>query len=67
MDNRILRTIIEKFRGGPVGLNNISTAIGEESGTIEEVYEPFLIKEGYMKRHPGAAKLPRPHTDTWAL
>ena len=52
MDNRILRTIIEKFRGGPVGLNNISTAIGEESGTIEEVYEPFLIKEGYMKRTP---------------
>lgn len=52
MDNRILRTIIEKFRGGPVGLNNISTAIGEESGTIEEVYEPFLIKEGYIKRTP---------------
>jgi Holliday junction DNA helicase RuvB len=52
MDNRILRTIIEKFKGGPVGLNNISTAIGEESGTIEEVYEPFLIKEGYMKRTP---------------
>jgi Holliday junction DNA helicase RuvB len=52
MDNRILRTIIEKFRGGPVGLNNISTAIGDESGTIEEVYEPFLIKEGYIKRTP---------------
>lgn len=52
MDNRILRTIIEKFRGGPVGLNNISMAVGEESGTIEEVYEPFLIKEGYLKRTP---------------
>jgi Holliday junction DNA helicase RuvB len=52
MDNKILRTIIDKFRGGPVGLNNISTAVGEESGTIEEVYEPFLIKEGYIKRTP---------------
>lgn len=52
MDNKILRTIIEKYKGGPVGLNNISTAIGEDSGTIEEVYEPFLIKEGYIKRTP---------------
>ncbi len=52
IDNRILRTIIEKFKGGPVGLNNISTVIGEDSGTIEEVYEPFLIKEGYLKRTP---------------
>ena len=52
MDNRILSVIIEKFSGGPVGLNTISTAIGEESGTIEEVYEPFLIKEGYLKRTP---------------
>jgi Holliday junction DNA helicase RuvB len=52
MDNRILKTIIEKFKGGPVGLNNIATAVGEESGTIEEVYEPFLIKEGYIKRTP---------------
>jgi len=52
MDNRILRTIIDKFRGGPVGLNNVATAVGEESGTIEEVYEPFLIKEGYIKRTP---------------
>jgi Holliday junction DNA helicase RuvB len=52
MDNKILRTIIEKFKGGPVGLNNISTAIGEDPGTIEEVYEPFLIKEGYIKRTP---------------
>lgn len=52
MDNRILSVIIDKFAGGPVGLNTISTAIGEESGTIEEVYEPFLIKEGYLKRTP---------------
>jgi len=52
MDNRILSVIIDKFKGGPVGLNTISTAIGEESGTIEEVYEPFLIKEGYLKRTP---------------
>lgn len=52
MDNRILLAIIEKFGGGPVGLNTISTAVGEESGTIEEVYEPFLIKEGYLKRTP---------------
>jgi Holliday junction DNA helicase RuvB len=52
MDNRILLVIIDKFNGGPVGLNTIATAIGEESGTIEEVYEPFLIKEGYLKRTP---------------
>jgi holliday junction DNA helicase RuvB len=52
MDNRILSVIIDKFKGGPVGLNTIATAVGEDSGTIEEVYEPFLIKEGYMKRTP---------------
>ena len=52
MDNRILKTIIEKFKGGPVGLTNIATAIGEDSGTVEDVYEPFLIKEGYIKRTP---------------
>jgi Holliday junction DNA helicase RuvB len=52
MDNKILSVIIDKFNGGPVGLNTISTAVGEESGTIEEVYEPFLIKEGYIKRTP---------------
>lgn len=52
MDNRILSVIIDKFSGGPVGLNTIATAVGEESGTIEEVYEPFLIKEGYLKRTP---------------
>ncbi len=52
MDNRILSAIIEKFKGGPVGLNTIATAVGEEAGTIEEVYEPFLIKEGFLKRTP---------------
>jgi Holliday junction DNA helicase RuvB len=52
MDNKILTVIIDKFNGGPVGLNTISTAVGEESGTLEEVYEPFLIKEGYIKRTP---------------
>ncbi len=52
MDNRILLSIIEKFGGGPVGISTIATSIGEDSGTIEEVYEPFLIKEGYIKRTP---------------
>ncbi|HUW06599.1 MAG TPA: Holliday junction branch migration DNA helicase RuvB [Williamwhitmania sp.] len=52
MDNRILQTIIGKFSGGPVGLNTISTAVGEDAGTIEEVYEPFLIKEGFLMRTP---------------
>lgn len=52
MDNKILNTIIHKFNGGPVGLNTISTAVGEDSGTIEEVYEPFLIKEGFLNRTP---------------
>lgn len=52
MDNKILLTIIDKFKGGPVGITTIATAIGEDGGTIEEVYEPFLIKEGYIKRTP---------------
>ena len=52
MDNKILSTIIDKFKGGPVGLTTIATAVGEEAGTIEEVYEPFLIKEGFIKRTP---------------
>lgn len=52
MDNKILLTIIDKFSGGPVGLNTIGTAIGEDPGTIEDVYEPFLIKEGFIKRTP---------------
>ncbi len=50
MDNRILSTIIDKFKGGPVGINTIATAVGEEAGTLEEVYEPFLIQEGYLMR-----------------
>jgi holliday junction DNA helicase RuvB len=50
MDNRILTTIIDKFKGGPVGLSTIATAVGEEAETIEEMYEPFLIQEGYIKR-----------------
>lgn len=52
MDNRILTTLVDKFKGGPVGLTTIATAVGEESGTIEEVYEPFLIQEGYLVRTP---------------
>jgi Holliday junction DNA helicase RuvB len=52
MDNRILLTIIEKFKGGPVGITTIATAVGEEAGTIEEVYEPFLIQEGFLHRTP---------------
>lgn len=52
MDNRILRTIIDKFKGGPVGITTIATAVGEETGTLEEVYEPFLIQEGFIMRTP---------------
>ncbi|MEY4867089.1 MAG: Holliday junction branch migration helicase RuvB [Bacteroidota bacterium] len=52
MDNRILLNIIDKFKGGPVGLTTIATAVGEDAGTIEEVYEPFLIQEGFLKRTP---------------
>ena len=52
MDNRILAAIIDKFKGGPVGLTTIATAVGEEAGTIEEVYEPFLIQEGFLQRTP---------------
>ncbi|HQE11242.1 MAG TPA: Holliday junction branch migration DNA helicase RuvB, partial [Flavipsychrobacter sp.] len=52
MDNKILMTLIDKFKGGPTGINNIATAVGEEAGTIEEVYEPFLIQEGYIMRTP---------------
>ena len=50
MDNRILSTIIEKFKGGPVGITTIATAVGEEQGTLEEVYEPFLIQQGFIMR-----------------
>jgi Holliday junction DNA helicase RuvB len=52
IDNRILVTMIDKFNGGPVGLGTIATALGEDAGTLEEVYEPFLIKEGFIKRTP---------------
>lgn len=52
MDNKILVTLIDKFKGGPAGINNIATAVGEEAGTIEEVYEPFLIQEGFILRTP---------------
>ena len=52
MDNKILDAIVNKFKGGPVGLTTIATAVGEESGTIEEVHEPFLIMEGYLQRTP---------------
>lgn len=56
MDNKILSVIIDKFRGGPVGLTTIATAVGENAGTIEEVYEPFLIKEGFLMRTPRGRK-----------
>ena len=52
MDNKILTTLIQKFKGGPVGLNTLATAVGEDKGTIEEVYEPFLIQEGFLLRTP---------------
>ena len=56
MDKKILRVIIEKFKGGPVGLNTIAVAVGEESSTIEEVYEPYLIQEGFIKRSPNGRR-----------
>jgi Holliday junction DNA helicase RuvB len=52
MDKRILETILHKFSGGPVGVNSLAVSVGEEPDTIEEVYEPFLIQEGYLKRTP---------------
>ena len=52
IDNKLLNLMIDKFNGGPVGLSTIATALGEDAGTIEEVYEPFLIKEGFLKRTP---------------
>ena len=57
MDNRILTTIIDKFQGGPVGITTIATAIGENAGTLEEVYEPFLIQEGFLVRTPRGRKV----------
>lgn len=64
MDNRILQTILEKFGGGPVGLTTIATAVSEDAGTIEEVYEPFLIKEGFLKRTPRGREI-TPKTFTY--
>ena len=55
VDNKILLLMIDKFNGGPVGITTIATALGEDAGTIEEVYEPFLIKEGFLKREIGRA------------
>ncbi len=52
IDNKLLNTIIDKFSGGPVGLTTIATAMGEDPGTVEDVYEPYLIKEGFIKRTP---------------
>ena len=60
IDNKILLTIIDKFHGGPVGIGTIATAIGEDSGTVEEVYEPFLIKEGFIKRTPRGREVTAP-------
>jgi len=63
MDNRILLTIIDKFKGGPVGLSTIATAVSEEAETIEEVYEPFLIQEGFLKRTARGVKPPKKRTN----
>ena len=63
MDNRILSAIIEKFKGGPVGITTIATAVGEEPGTLEEVYEPFLIQEGFLKRTPRGREATRKSYD----
>jgi Holliday junction DNA helicase RuvB len=57
MDNKILMTMLDKFNGGPVGLTTIATAVGEDAGTIEEVYEPFLIQEGFLMRTPRGRQL----------
>jgi Holliday junction DNA helicase RuvB len=57
MDNKILTTMMDKFNGGPVGLTTIATAVGEDAGTIEEVYEPFLIQEGFLTRTPRGRQL----------
>jgi len=60
MDARILRTIIEKFGGGPVGLGTIAVAVGEDGGTLEEVYEPYLIQQGFLERTP-RGRVATPH------
>ena len=56
MDNKILSTLIDKFKGGPVGITTLATAVSESAETIEEVYEPFLIQEGFIVRTPADAK-----------
>ena len=67
MDARILTTLIEKFEGGPAGLSNLAVSVGEDAGTIEEVYEPYLIQEGYLKRTPrGRVATPRAFKHFWA-
>ncbi len=65
MDNRILNCIIEKFKGGPVGITTIATAVGEESGTLEEVYEPFLIQEGFIMRTPRGREATKKLINIW--
>ena len=65
MDNRILSVIIEKFKGGPVGITTIATAVGEETGTLEEVYEPFLIQEGFLMRTPRGREVTPKHINIW--
>ncbi len=66
MDNRILTTIIDNFKGGPVGITTIATAVGEEPGTLEEVYEPFLIQEGFIKRTPRGREVTEKAYIHWA-
>ena len=67
LDREILRTIAEKFEGGPVGLSTLAVAIGEEQDTLEDVYEPYLVKSGLIKRTPrGRVATARAHTSTWA-
>ena len=67
MDNRILSALIEKFGGGPVGMNTLATAIGENAGTLEEVYEPFLIQEGLLVRTPRGRQATRAAFDHLGL
>ena len=65
IDRNILLTMIQKFEGGPVGLDTLAAAIGEDAGTIEDVYEPYLIKNGFLNRTPRGEWLRRRLTDTW--
>ena len=67
MDKRILSTIVEKFNGGPVGINTLAVAVGEDGGTIEEIYEPYLIMEGYLKRTPRGREVTRRAFETLGL